>query len=146
MYMSNAATPKPGSFQEEWAKMELAIIVMRGRADLQEAALIVMSAKSELALSGKLLTRTALAPFFCCEEVKINYGENKDKSAGKLVVPKFPVETMNDEQGPSRSGKMKNETTKRKQTVNRKNRWNRIPTERERMTTQPQQGCVQPGL
>ena len=33
------------------------------------------------------------------------HGENEDRSAGKLVVPKFPVETMNDEQGPSGSGR-----------------------------------------
>ena len=62
------------------------------------------SVKPELPISGKLLTRTVLATLDC-EEVKIKHGKNEDKSADKLVVPKFPDETMNDEQGPSGSGK-----------------------------------------
>ena len=37
----------------------------------------------------------------------IRYGEREDWSAGKLVVPKLPVEMMTDEQGPSGSGKTK---------------------------------------
>ena len=36
---------------------------MRGIADLQEAALIVPDVRPELVTTGKLLTRTALAPF-----------------------------------------------------------------------------------
>ena len=101
--MSNAATPKPESFEKEWAKLDLAPTVMRGKADLQEDALFVMSVNSELAISGKLLTRTALAPFDC-EQVMMKHCENEDKSAGELVVPRFSDETMNDEQGPSRPG------------------------------------------
>ena len=31
--MSNAATPKPGRFDEEWAKLDLAPMIMRGKAD-----------------------------------------------------------------------------------------------------------------
>ena len=61
-------------------------------------------AKLELAISGKLVTRTALAPFGC-EEVKKKHGEEEDKSAGRLVVPKFTEETMNEEQGPSGFGR-----------------------------------------
>ena len=34
--MSNAATHKPGRFEEEWAKLDLMPTAMRGRADLQE--------------------------------------------------------------------------------------------------------------
>ena len=60
--------------------------------------------RPELAKIGKLLTRIALAPFGC-EEVVIKHGEREDRSAGKLVVPKLPVETMSDEQGLSGSGK-----------------------------------------
>ena len=101
---SNAATPKPARFKEEWAKLDLAPTVMRGKADLQEAALIVMSVKPELAKSGKLRTRTALAPFGC-EQCKIKHGEEEDKSAGSLLVSKFPDGTRNEEQGPSRSGR-----------------------------------------
>ena len=41
------------------------------------------------------MTRTALAPFGC-DEVRINHGENEDKSASKLVVPRFPDETINE--------------------------------------------------
>ena len=96
---SDAVTPKPGRFEEEWAKLDLAPTVMRGKADLQEAALIVMSVKQELAISWKLVTRTALAPFGC-EEIKIKHGEQEDKSAGRLVVPKFPDEMRSEEHGP----------------------------------------------
>ena len=60
--MSNAATPKPGRFYEDRVKLDLAQIVMRGEADLQEAALIVMNMMPELAVTGNLLTVTALAP------------------------------------------------------------------------------------
>ena len=45
--MSNTATPKTGRFDEEWAKLDLVPIVMRGREDLQEASLIWMSVKPE---------------------------------------------------------------------------------------------------
>ena len=96
--MSNAATPKPGRFEESWARLNMAPTVMRGKADLQEAALIVMSVKPKLAISGKLLTRTALAPY-SGDEVKIKHGKNEDRSVGKLDVPKFPIETMIDEHG-----------------------------------------------
>ena len=78
---------------------------MIGKKDLQEAASIVMSVKPEMAISVKLSTRTALAPFGC-EGVKIKHKENEDTSASKLVGPMFPVETNNDEQGPSGSGKI----------------------------------------
>ena len=75
---------------------------MRGKADLQEAALIVMSVKPELAISWKLVTRTALAPFGC-EEIKIKHREQEDKSAGRLVVPKFSDEMKSKEKGTSSS-------------------------------------------
>ena len=38
--MNNTATPKPGRFDEQWAKLDLAHLVMRGKADLSEASLI----------------------------------------------------------------------------------------------------------
>ena len=47
--MSNAAFPKPGRFEKEWAKLELAPTMIRGKADLKEAALIVMNMRPELA-------------------------------------------------------------------------------------------------
>ena len=56
--MNNAATPKPGRFDEEWAKLDLEPMVMRSRVDLQEASLMLMSGKPELLVSGKLYTRT----------------------------------------------------------------------------------------
>ena len=46
---------------------------MRGKADLQE-----------LLVSGKLYTRTVLAPFGC-EEVKVMDGEEEDRSAGTEI-------------------------------------------------------------
>ena len=95
--MSNAATPKPGRFEEEWTKLDLEPTVMRGKVNLQGAALIVMSLKPELAMSGKLVTRTAIA-LFGSEEIKIKHVEEEDKSAGRLVVLKFPDETWSEEQ------------------------------------------------
>ena len=55
-------------------------------------------------ISGKLLRRTALAPFGC-KQVKIKQGEEEDKSAGRLVIPKFPDGKGSEEQGPPSSGK-----------------------------------------
>ena len=43
--MSNIATPKPGRFDEEWAKLDLSPMIMRGMADLPEASLILTSVK-----------------------------------------------------------------------------------------------------
>ena len=43
--MSNAATPKPGRFDEECAKLDLATMVMRGKAEITEASLILTSVK-----------------------------------------------------------------------------------------------------
>ena len=78
---------------------------------MQEVALIVMSVKPELAMSGNLLTRTALAPFGC-EETKRKHGEEEDKSAGRLAVPKFSDETRSEEQGFSGSGSNKKRDNK----------------------------------
>ena len=97
--MNNAANPKPGQFDEEWVKLDLAPMFMRDRADLQEASLILMWVKPELLVSGKLYTRTLLAPIGC-EEVKVMHGEEEYRSAGRLVVPKFPDGTRNEEQDP----------------------------------------------
>ena len=102
--LSNAGTPKPSRFEQKWAKLFLAKTAMRGKADLQEAALIVTTVRLELTKIGTLLIRTALAPFGCGEFV-IKHGEYEDRSAGKLVVPKLQVKTTNDEQGPSESKK-----------------------------------------
>ena len=82
--ISNAAIPKPGGFDKEWAKLDLAPMRMRGRAELPEASLILTSVKPKLTVGGTLQTRTLLAPFGS-EEVKIVYGEEDDLSAGRLV-------------------------------------------------------------
>ena len=52
---SNTATPKSGRFDEEWAKLDLAPMVMRGRVDLQGASLLLMSVKPELVVSGETI-------------------------------------------------------------------------------------------
>ena len=72
--MNNAATPKPGRFDEKWAKLDLAPMGMRGKVDLQEASLILTSVKPELMVGGTLQTRTMLASFGC-KEVKVVHGE-----------------------------------------------------------------------
>ena len=41
--ISNAATPKPGRFDEEWKGLGLAPMRMRGRTELPEASLILTS-------------------------------------------------------------------------------------------------------
>ena len=102
--MNNAATPKPGRFDEEWAKLDLAPMVMRGKADLQDASLILTIVKPEVMVGGTLQTRTMLAPFGC-GEVKVMHGEGEDQSAGRLVVPNFPDGVRDEKQEPSSSGK-----------------------------------------
>ena len=87
--ISNAATPKPGRFDEEWAELGLAPMKMRGKTELPEASLILTSVKPELTVVGTLRTRTFLAPFGC-EEIKVVHGEGEDRSAGTLIIPKFP--------------------------------------------------------
>ena len=75
---------------------------MRGRAELTESSLILTSVKPELTVGGTLQTRALLAPFGY-EDVKIIYGEEKDLSAGKLVIPRFPEGVRSEEQGRSNS-------------------------------------------
>ena len=87
--ISNAATPKPGRFDEEWKGLGLAPMRMRGRTELPEASLILTSVKQEMKVGGILQTRTFLAPFGC-EEIKVVHGEEEDRSAGTLLIPRFP--------------------------------------------------------
>ena len=61
--MSRAVNRKSGRFEDKWAKMDLAPAAMRGRAYLQNAEMVVMSVRPELAITGKLHNRTSLAPF-----------------------------------------------------------------------------------
>ena len=77
--MSNAATPKPGRFDEEWAKLDLALMMMRGKADLPEASPSLTSVRLELTVGGTLQTRTMLAPFGY-GEIKVIHGEEEDQA------------------------------------------------------------------
>ena len=43
--MNNTATPKLGRFDEEWARLDLAPMIMRGKADLPDASQISTSVK-----------------------------------------------------------------------------------------------------
>ena len=139
--MSNTATPKPGRFDEEWAKIDLAPMVMRGKADLPEASLILTSVKPELTVGGTLQTRTMLAPFGS-EKVKVVHGKVEDQSAGRLVIPKFPDGARDEEQRSSNSGKIQDESMGRKEDVNRKCLCNRIPNRpRKRTIRLRQEGC-----
>ena len=81
---------------------------MRGRTELPEASLILTSVKKEMKVGGIMQTRTFLAPFGC-EEIKVVHGEEEDRSAGTLLIPRFPEEADNDEQGPLSSNKDKSE-------------------------------------
>ena len=100
--IGNAATPKPGAFDTEWTELNLAPMRMRGRAELPEASLILTSVKQELTVGGTLQTRTFLAAFGY-EEIKVVHGEEEDKSAGRLIIPKFPEGAKTERQGPSNS-------------------------------------------
>ena len=102
--ISNAATPKPGAFDTEWAELNLTPMRMRGRTDLPEASLILNSVKQGLTVGGTLQTRTFLAPFGC-EEIKVVHGEEEGKSAGILTLPKVPEWAETEKQGPSSSKK-----------------------------------------
>ena len=102
--ISNAATPKPGRFDEEWAGLGLQSMQMRGRTELSAASLILTSVKPELKVGGTLQARNFLARFGY-EEIKVVHGEEEDGSAGKLVIPNFPEGTDNEKQGPSSSKK-----------------------------------------
>ena len=102
--ISNAATPKPGGFDKEWARLDLAPMKMRGRTELPEASLILVRVKPELTVGGTLQTRTFLAPFGC-EEIKVVRGEEEDESAGILIIPNFPEWAESEKQGPSSSKK-----------------------------------------
>ena len=75
---------------------------MRGRAELPEASLIFNSVKQELTVVGTMQTRTFLAPFGY-EEIKVVHGEEEDKSAGRLIIPKFPEAAKTERQGQSSS-------------------------------------------
>ena len=91
-------------FDEEWVKLDLAPMIMRGKTDLPEASLILTSVKPELMVGETLQTRTMLA-HIGYEEVKVVHGEEEDQSAGRLVVQKFPYGARDEEQGPSSSGR-----------------------------------------
>ena len=106
--LSNGATPKPGRFDEEWAGLGLAPMKIRGRTELPEASLILTCVKSEMKVVGTLQTRTFLAPFGR-GEIKVVHGEEEDRSAGTLLILRFPEEADNDEKGPSSSNKDKSE-------------------------------------
>ena len=54
--MSNIVTPKPGQFDEECSKLNLAPMVIRVKADLPEASLILTRVKPELTVGGTLQT------------------------------------------------------------------------------------------
>ena len=58
--------------------------------------------KQELTVGGTLQTRTFLAPFGY-EEIKVVHGEKEDKSAGRLIIPKFPEGAKTERQRPSSS-------------------------------------------
>ena len=90
-----------------------------------------MSVKLELMVSGKLQTRTLLAPFGC-EEVKVMHGEEEDRSAGRLVAPKFLEMKSKD---PRVQERIRGETMGRVEAVDRKSLCNRIPIRPRKRTT-----------
>ena len=131
--ISNAATPKPGVFDREWAELNLAPMRMRGRAELPEASLILTSMKPELTLGATLQTRTFLAPFGY-EEIKVVYGEEEDQSVGRLVIPKFPEGARTEEQGPQIRKINQKQMMGSEEAVNRRNLCNLIAIKLRRKT------------
>ena len=97
--ISNAATPKQVGFDKKWSELGLAPMKMRGRTELPEASSILSSVKPVLTVEGLLQTRTFLA-LFGCEEIKVVHGE-EDRSAGLLILSKFPEGADTEKQGHS---------------------------------------------
>ena len=124
--ISNAATPKPGGFDKEWTKLDLAPMKMRGRAELPESPLILTSVKPELTVGRALQTIALLAPF-AYEEVKIIYGEEKDLSAGKLVNQNFRKGPEVKNKGPQFRKRNQKEMMDREEAVDRRNLCNMNP-------------------
>ena len=91
-----------GAFDTEWAELNMMPMRMRDRAESPEATLILTNVKQELTVGGTLQTRNFLAPFGY-EEIKVIHGEEEDKSAGRLIIPKFPEGVKTERQGTSNS-------------------------------------------
>ena len=53
-------------------------MIMKGKADLPEASLILTSVKPELTVGGTLQSRNVLASFGY-EEIKVVHGEEEDQ-------------------------------------------------------------------
>ena len=137
--ISTAATPKPGGFDKEWARLVLAPMKMRGRAELPEASLILTSVKLELTVGGTLQARTFLAPLGC-EEIKVVHGEEEDESAGILIIPKFPEWAETEKQGPSSSKNIhQKEMMDREEAVERRNQCNKVTIKQTGKTTRHRQ-------
>ena len=114
--MSNAATPKPGRFDEEGAKLSLAPMIMRGKADLPEASLILTNVKPELTAGGTLQTRIMLATFGH-EEVKVVHGEEEDQ----FLLSNFLMGPGVKSRVPRVQQRIRDETMGREEAVNWKN-------------------------
>ena len=52
--MNKTAAPKPGRFDEQRTKLDLAPVIIRGKADLPEASLILTSVKPGLTVGRTL--------------------------------------------------------------------------------------------
>ena len=117
--MNNTATPKARRFDEEWGKLDLAPMVMTGKADLPEASLILTSVKPELTAGGTQQTRIMPAPFGC-EEGKVVHGEEEDHR-------NFLMGQGLKSKGPQVQERIQDETMVREEAVDRKNLCNRIP-------------------
>ena len=77
--------------------------------------------------AGVLQTRIFPSTSFGCEEIKVVHGEEEDKSAGTLLIPRFQEAADNDKQGPSNSNRTsQKEMTDRVETVRLKNPCNKI--------------------
>ena len=99
---------------------------MRGWTELSEASLILTNVKPELKVGRTLQVRTFLAPFGC-EEIKVVHGEEKDGSAGTLIMPKFLDGATMKSRGPqARRMIRQKEMTDREEAVKRKNPCNRM--------------------
>ena len=119
---------------------------MRGRTELPEASLILTSVKPELTVVGTLQSRTFLAPFGC-DEIKVVHGEEEDRSAGTLIIPKFPegVDTESKDpharRGISQKGMMDSE-----EAVKPKNPYKKIKSSWWGRRQSIDRGSIQPGF
>ena len=91
-------------------------MMMRGKAELPEASLILTIAKPELTVGGTLRTRTMLAPSGY-EKIKVVLGEEEDQSACRQLNRNFRMGPEMKSKGSQIQERTQNETMDREEAT-----------------------------